>query len=377
MGFLFTFNLMSILLLVLLLVSIIQGARKGASGSAKQLLGLVLEGIVTVLVLVLAWRWMLWSSPRVSTWLISQKIEIPNTELSWFRQMYYTFVTALRDFSLMRSAILFLIGYGILKNVLMWLIYSGMARWVIVKHRAEKREKNKALSLFVGGLIGALTGVGRAVMLIALLFTYAALYPHTPFSQYIESSQLYQKGAQKIIQPITGEFLATQLPVFTRAVETEFKQILQRKYEVLDADIPNNIVAAAKQVTAKAETDEAKARALYNWVGTRITYDWDKANTYEQKRIWHEQKPEETFETRKGVCIDYSRLYAVMARSVGLDVKVVTGLGYDGQGGYGSHAWNEVYLSGKYVPLDTTWLSSGGNWFNPPQFNETHIRDAA
>lgn len=56
-----------------------------------------------------------------------------------------------------------------------------------------------------------------------------------------------------------------------------------------------------------------------------------------------------------------------MARSIGLEVRVVTGLGYDGRGGYGPHAWNEVYLndSSKWVPLDSTWVSSGGNWFNP------------
>lgn len=95
------------------------------------------------------------------------------------------------------------------------------------------------------------------------------------------------------------------------------------------------------------------------------------------KKIWKEQTPEETYATRKGVCIDYSRLYAVMARSIGLEVKVVTGLGYDGRGGYGPHAWNEVYLndSSKWVPLDSTWVSSGGNWFNPPNFNQTHIRE--
>jgi transglutaminase-like putative cysteine protease len=228
-------------------------------------------------------------------------------------------------------------------------------------------------------LIGALTGVGRAVLLIALLFTYAALFPHNPVTQYIEDSKLYQKGAQEIIQPFTGDFLANQLPVFTRAVESEFKQILQRKYDVLDADIPHNIADAAKGITAKAKTDEEKARALYTWVGTRVTYDWDKVNQYEQQRIWHEQTPEDTFATKKGVCIDYSRLYAVMARAVGLNVKVVTGRGYDGQGSYGPHAWNEVYLTEKhkYVPLDSTWVSSGANWFNPPNFSETHIREDA
>ncbi|KHF35851.1 Transglutaminase-like superfamily protein [Paenibacillus sp. P1XP2] len=66
----------------------------------------------------------------------------------------------------------------------------------------------------------------------------------------------------------------------------------------------------------------------------------------------------------------------MMARSQGLQVRVVTGQGYNGQGGYGPHAWNEVYLSEqkKWVPLDPTWAQSG-NWFNPPNFAATHIRD--
>jgi transglutaminase-like putative cysteine protease len=197
-------------------------------------------------------------------------------------------------------------------------------------------------------------------------------------SGYIEDSQLYQKGAKQVVEPFTGDLIASKLPVFTRAVEQEFTNILQRKYEVIDASVPADITAAAKQVTAGGKTDEEKAKLLYKWVGGSVHYDWDKVRDYEDKGIWHEQTPQDTFTTRKGVCIDYARLYAVMARAAGLEVKVVTGLGYDGQGGYGPHAWNEVYLHEKsaWVPLDATWYSSGGNWFNPPSFAQTHVRDA-
>src|SRR5690606_31483883 len=116
------------------------------------------------------------------------------------------------------------------------------------------------------------------------------------------------------------------------------------------------------------------ARELYDWIGTRIEYDWDKADTYTELGEWREQSPEDTFRTRKGVCIDVARLYAVMARTAGLDVRVVTGLGADGNGGYGPHAWNEVRIGGSWIPLDATWASSG-DWFNPPDFERAHIRD--
>ncbi|MNI23273.1 Transglutaminase-like superfamily protein [compost metagenome] len=233
------------------------------------------------------------------------------------------------------------------------------------------------ISATTGGLLGTVAGFARSLLFIAVLFIYATLFPLSPLTGYIQGSGLYQKGAEEVIAPFTGDFITDKVPVFTRAVEQEFTNILQRKYEVLDARIPDDIAAAAKQVTASANTDEEKATLLYKWVGTRVKYDWDKVKQYEEQRIWKEQTPEDTFASKEGVCIDYSRLYAVMARSVGLEVKVVTGLGYDGQGSYGPHAWNEVFLSEskRWVPLDSTWASSGGNWFNPPNFEQTHIKD--
>ncbi len=271
---------------------------------------------------------------------------------------------------------LFLVGYSVTKYILRWIcspfLYS-------LAYREQPEEQSSSFwSSLVGGVLGALMGAGRALILIALLFAYATLFPQTTLAGYIGASSIYQKGASEVVKPITGDFIANKIPVFTRAVEQEFNQIIQRKYEVIDAKVPDNITEAARQITADAKTDEEKARLLYRWVGTRVQYDWDKVNLYEQKRIWKEQTPEDTFQTRKGVCIDYSRLYAVMARAVNLDVKVVTGLGYDGRGSYGPHAWNEVKLNeqNKWVPLDSTWVASGGNWFNPPNFNQTHIREA-
>ncbi|MEF3303619.1 transglutaminase domain-containing protein [Paenibacillus sp. GYB003] len=369
-------NLVSVVLVCIVLASVVQGAVRGASGSAQRFMMFAAEGVATVVSVIVAWKLADSLSPALQSWLVSKKIAIPNEEIGFFRQMAYTFVTGVRDFPLLRIGTLFVVVYLACKTILIrvWL-FAAMRTGLLGAFGGGGRTW---VSSGVGGAIGSLIGCGRALLLIGCLFVYTAMYPASPFTKYVQSSGLYMQGATQVIAPVGGDLLASRLPVFAKAVGEEFNHILQRKYEVIDARIPNDIAEAAKQITASKTSDEAKARALYQWVGSRVQYDWDKVRLYEEKRIWKEQTPEETFATRKGVCIDYSRLYAVMARAVGLDVKVVTGLGYDGQGGYGPHAWNEVYLaeSKEWVPLDSTWMSSGGNWFDPPGFDKTHIRGA-
>ncbi|KEQ26655.1 transglutaminase domain-containing protein [Paenibacillus tyrfis] len=375
-------NLITVLIAVLFVVSIAQGLLRGASSSAKHLALMVTEGAVTLLSLFLAWELTSWLSPKLQVWLVGLGLTIPSEELGFWKQLYYTAATALRDFSLLRFSVLFVLGYGLIKQLVYRIIDPLVDDWLTERTNADSAKGGRVaspslLSSLIGGIIGSVTGFGRGMIMIAVLFIVTTLFPQTPVAAYIQDSSLFQKGATEVIRPMTGDFFANQLPVFTRAVEQEFGNILQRKYEVVDARVPQDVAEAAKQVTAKGQTDEEKAKLLYRWVGTRIKYDWDKVKAYEEQRIWREQTPEDTFNTKKGVCIDFSRLYAVMARSVGLDVKVVTGLGYDGRGGYGPHAWNEVYLGEKkeWVPLDSTWVASGGNWFNPPRFQDTHIKD--
>lgn len=372
-------NFVTAALVLIVVASAIQGALRGATGSAQRFMRFAAEGAATVVAVIVAWKLADALSPALRQWLIDRQIVIPNEELGVFRQLYYTLVTGIRDFELLRVGTLFVVAYSICKTALyrIWLAIAAAAGW-LVQAQAPGNGRRSWMSSGIGGAIGSLIGCGRALLAIACLFVYTALFPDSPFTKYVQSSQLYMRGATQVIAPVGGELIADRLPVFAKAVEQEFKQILQRKYEVIDNRIPDDIAAAAKQITSGKSSDEAKARALYQWVGTRVQYDWDKVKLYETERVWKEQTPEETFATRKGVCIDYARLYAVMARSVGLDVKVVTGLGYDGRGGYGPHAWNEVYLSerGEWVPLDSTWVASGGNWFDTPDFDKTHIREA-
>ena len=298
----------------------------------------------------------------------------PQAEPGALRRLYVALFVMLRDYTLLRIACLFIVLYAVVSQ-----LCHALAR-AFGGQRAEQAagERRTLASGLAGAALGAVLGGARSLLFIAALFVMVALLPSWQLSQYVQQSKLYQSGATQIIAPLSGELVAQRAPVFTRAVERQFNDILQRKYDIIDHHVPEAIAGQAAALTAGLQTDEQKARALYEWVGAAIAYDYEKVRKYEEEQIWLEQSPADTFALQSGVCIDYARLYAAMARSIGLDVKVLTGLGYDGRGGYGPHAWNEVYLSEqlRWAPLDATWAASG-EWFDSPNFQDTHIQSEA
>lgn len=365
-------NLVTIALLAIVAVSLLQGIRKGASGSARQLFSFVFHAAATVGSVVLAAFAAAWLSPQLQTWLGEHAMARPAPDAAFFKQLGYTAVSGIRDLPLLRFAVLFMAGFLVFRTLTGW--FAGLVAAVLSAPLAVARSGG-AVGRAAGGAIGAALGAVRALLFTAVLFAYCALFPQGPLADYIGQSALYREVAAQVVRPAAGPLLEGRLPVFAQAMSEELEQLWLRRYDVIDAQIPDDIVNAAIAVTQDLDGDEAKARALYGWVGTRIAYDDDKVRAYEERGDWHEQDPEETFRTRRGVCIDYARLYAAMARAVGLDARVVTGAGYDGRGGYGAHAWNEVYLSeqDRWAPLDATWARTG-DWFDPPRFADTHIR---
>ncbi|WP_342437126.1 transglutaminase-like domain-containing protein [Paenibacillus sp. FSL L8-0436] len=367
-------NIITILLLLIVLFSLLQGWSRGFGRSAGGLFGLLGTGLLAIAALALAIPAAFYLSPRVQTW--AGGIELPDIQLSHWQQLYYTAVSVLAGSPLVRFLLLLLLSYSLIR-LLLGLLFMLLP---ISLPRLSGRSGNRKItqvSRLSGAVIGLATGLVRALLLVFALYIGVGLNPDSTFSRYVESSPIYRQSASAVFEPLAGENVRSKLPVLTKAVAAEMTDILRRKYEVLDHEISPDIVGAASDIAGQAGDDEKKARLLYDWVGSRISYDYAKAENYEQNRIWKEQTPQDTFDTRIGVCIDYARLYAVMARSQGLQVRVVTGQGYDGQGGSGPHAWNEVYITDRqaWIPLDSTWAASG-DWFNPKDFDKTHVKES-
>jgi len=146
---------------------------------------------------------------------------------------------------------------------------------------------------------------------------------------------------------------------------TKFRQVDRKQVEidlqdsrvVFNQSIQNiawtSDSAAAKKAADLVKgktTDDAKLKAIYEYITRTIVYDFDKINRITTDYI---PSPDATLRERKGICYDYSALFAAMLRSQGISAKLIKGY-CDYVDVY--HAWNEVYLDSlkQWVVIDTT-----------------------
>lgn len=123
-------------------------------------------------------------------------------------------------------------------------------------------------------------------------------------------------------------------------------------------------VAKGKEITKGKTTDLAKVEAIFNWVTSNFTYDYDLAANPPTGYLPNVDK---VLASKKGICFDYSAVMAAMLRSQGIPCKLV--IGYAGKI---YHAWIDVYIQGvgwvknaiyfdgkNWTLMDPTFVSTG------------------
>ncbi len=115
---------------------------------------------------------------------------------------------------------------------------------------------------------------------------------------------------------------------------------------------------AAKKITKGAKTDEQKAKKIYNWVAKNVSYN-----------KMYSSLSADVYNNRKTQCYGYANLTRDLLRYAGVPAVTVTGwradmTGYKSQkelyslaekGELEGHAWNMVYLNGKWEFIDALW----------------------
>lgn len=111
-----------------------------------------------------------------------------------------------------------------------------------------------------------------------------------------------------------------------------------------------------------------KVKAVYNYVVTNISYDYEKAATVQSGYL---PDLDEVLTSRKGICFDYAALMAGMLRSLDVPCKLVIGYA-----GVEYHAWISVW-SAETGWVDGVIFFNGTNWQTmDPTFAATGSADS-
>ena len=173
-----------------------------------------------------------------------------------------------------------------------------------------------------------------------------------------------------IVYPLTGEnglYLFTLLEsvdveknryaiVFTETADVTLEDVFlpyltPNVYVTFNENSPS--IAKGSELAKDCTSDLDVIGNIYNFVIKNISYDTDKAASVSYGYI---PNPDETLETKKGICFDYASLMTVMLRSQRIPTRLE--VGYVGET---YHAWISCYVE-EIGWIDRIIEFDGKNW---------------
>ncbi len=143
-----------------------------------------------------------------------------------------------------------------------------------------------------------------------------------------------------------------------------------------EAALDQAVDSLLRQLNVYKADDYTKVSAIYDYMCSNIVYDTEGLldETDDLKFTAYAALIKKT-----SVCQGYANLFYRLALELGVDTRLITGIGNGG-----GHAWNIVRLDGKYYNLDATWdapLAAMGREYQHflecnADFSD-HYRDAA
>ncbi|MBR4444650.1 MAG: Ig-like domain-containing protein [Solobacterium sp.] len=119
-----------------------------------------------------------------------------------------------------------------------------------------------------------------------------------------------------------------------------------------EKEVDTAVSALLSELALDGASDYEKVKAVYNWMADNISYAMD-----------YQTNPQDINHTAYGaiirrvcVCQGYAVLFYRLMCSLGVDCRVISGIGNGGR-----HAWNIVKLGNLYYNLDVTWASTARN----------------
>lgn len=267
----------------------------------------------------------------------------------------------------------------IINNLTFYPLLDGIENFV--------KEKSNVTKRFLGVIFQLPKSICYILLFTSIFNIFALIGINENYDKKLENSKVYSLLSEEVVNPIANSNLAKELP---NIINNSFKIVVENGSEgsvtstgrtivyyngiTLNEGLKTNdeIDAFSKELVKDYDSTREKAKAIYNWIGENIEYDYDKVDKILNNDFNVKSGAINTFNTRKGICFDYSCLYSAMSKANGINVRIITGEGFNGSS-WVNHAWNQVYIEEEntWINVDTTFYK-GGNYFESSVFKLDH-----
>lgn len=211
-------------------------------------------------------------------------------------------------------------GTSVKNNSKATIDYSNAADgYVMVKHQASTSKRLKVQVAKTGGT------------------TYT--YNLTAGDSYTTFPLSEGSGSYKVtvFENTTGSKYATVLSLsFSITLTDEFAPFLYPN-QYVNYTASSKVVEKAAELTGDMTDTLEIVAAVYEYVVTNYSYDYDKASTVKSGYL---PDLDAIYNAKKGICFDYAAVMTAMLRSRDIPTKLVVGYA-----GSAYHAWINVYTS--------------------------------
>lgn len=185
----------------------------------------------------------------------------------------------------------------------------------------------------------------------------------TEFISFEPNNCIVNKNANKLT--ITG--FESIPPNQLMKISYSFKTIIyNRDSYSIDSPLPSDaepeqeiesndslILKASKMISSGLISKEKKAYSFYQYITKNISFDENVGNSWRRSA-------KECLIAKAGVCGNKANLLTALCRASGIPARSISGLvlprrSKNGFNTIGSHAWNEIYLNGKWIFADPTY----------------------
>ncbi|XP_054022149.1 kyphoscoliosis peptidase [Dryobates pubescens] len=145
-----------------------------------------------------------------------------------------------------------------------------------------------------------------------------------------------------------------------KSLPVDLQQLEKLDAYALKVDVKSSVEELVRALLKQARSDLEKVRAIWMWICHHIEYDVVGYHNKSQLA----NRPLDVLQAGKGICEGYAGLFEHMCSLAGIQCMKL--FGYSKGNGYrtgqtftgdSDHAWNAVYLDGRWHLLDSTWGS--------------------